>query len=1188
MAIKKENTVVLNLPLIGRCNNSDPPISIGTNFRNLKNLRYINNALKAISGMTKINNTALSNFHKTKNAFQFRKEQPSENHLLAHIYNSDEDASIILQNTTTIPNQGDFVSESLGSELVTNGTFTGSLSGWTAYDSVWSYGTNNAVCNGTTISYIYQTISCKKNKVFKLIYTVSNYISGTLTPAIQKTTVLQSGDIFYGTSRTANGSYVDYMISPDEGSVVLTFNNSTDSNFVLDDVSCKEVTTILWGDSYGAAEGRFAPAPNGQMVYCNGVDTCIWGGDETRIGGFINFDPDGSFFYDFTEQLRNTLDDSKNIAVLHSPSASAGIDSYTKLMLHCNGADNGTSFPDSSGNLHDATAVGNACTKTGNKKFGTASGYFDGTGDYLTVADHADFNLSGGTFTIDLQVYQTARTTGGAPIFFQKIDDNNYMGINILSDGRVYLEIRSAANVVVGLTSSQAVPLNTWTHVEVSRDNTTNTYYIFINGQLAGSETDTDKPADYTLSIEIGHASLYYTGYIDEYRISNGVCRHTSNFDPPTFEYSTSATGPCYFYIGTTRPAKGFKIYMKVANTSTSTMSGYYWDGNNYTSLSNFSDGTSTGGKSLAQTGSVIFDSTVATAKLKIINGVQLYWYKFSVNVVDTTTSIKYVTADMPFQTIKDIWDGNLRTIASFRFYRSAKKVYKDFSVCVATDNYESTNNATFAKLNGVLANDAQYFGFTEQICGLALNFAEQYTNETNNCSLSVYYWNGNSWTMVSGLEDGTKNEGITYGKNGFVTWTPLSSDVEYKKSIGSNDNLFYFYKVTFSKDSLQTADDSIRLYYVGGIPAQKNIRGYKFPMFDGERVWLCNNTDGDKNSAICSMANAPDVYNGEDSMKIFFGDESELMTATSLYVRLANDIFFTRLFFKKNEIWSLTGEIPEKFIKRRISDKYGCVAPLTLRIANAIIQDIPKIVAIWQGADGIYIFDQNSIICISEDIRSFFDKVASVKLNTSKISDSFGFYDSEKNEYHWLFATGSSTTLNNEWVYDMNRGKWFEIARGTGRQIQAACPVEDTNGNHYSYGFIDTGYIERLEYGNTFDGTALDFEFQFGDFPLIDNIMYKTKMTRVKLISVAKTLTSANISIFHYGDASSTVSQTAFTQTQQKSGYELILPVDKFNHHEYTFHSLKFTVSTDNETFGFEPVMVGILGEVLREDLEY
>ena len=50
-------------------------------------------------------------------------------------------------------------------------------------------------------------------------------------------------------------------------------------------------------------------------------------------------------------------------------------DEFTKLLLHCDGDNNGTVFIDEAGKI--VTPNGNACTKTTIKKFGTASGYFN-------------------------------------------------------------------------------------------------------------------------------------------------------------------------------------------------------------------------------------------------------------------------------------------------------------------------------------------------------------------------------------------------------------------------------------------------------------------------------------------------------------------------------------------------------------------------------------------------------------------------------------------------------------------------------------------------------------------------------------------------------------------------------------------------------------------------------------------
>jgi len=56
-------------------------------------------------------------------------------------------------------------------------------------------------------------------------------------------------------------------------------------------------------------------------------------------------------------------------------------DSYTKLLLHCNGVDASTTFTDENGKTVGVN--GDAQLDTAQKYFGLSSGYFDGNGDYL-------------------------------------------------------------------------------------------------------------------------------------------------------------------------------------------------------------------------------------------------------------------------------------------------------------------------------------------------------------------------------------------------------------------------------------------------------------------------------------------------------------------------------------------------------------------------------------------------------------------------------------------------------------------------------------------------------------------------------------------------------------------------------------------------------------------------------------
>ncbi|MGE3429317.1 MAG: phage tail protein, partial [Hyphomicrobiaceae bacterium] len=75
----------------------------------------------------------------------------------------------------------------------------------------------------------------------------------------------------------------------------------------------------------------------------------------------------------------------------------AGEDEYWNnviALLHMDGTNGSTTFTDQKG--HTFTATGNAQISTAQSKFGGASALFDGTGDLVSSADHADWALGAG------------------------------------------------------------------------------------------------------------------------------------------------------------------------------------------------------------------------------------------------------------------------------------------------------------------------------------------------------------------------------------------------------------------------------------------------------------------------------------------------------------------------------------------------------------------------------------------------------------------------------------------------------------------------------------------------------------------------------------------------------------------------------------------------------------------------
>lgn len=218
-------------------------------------------------------------------------------------------------------------------------------------------------------------------------------------------------------------------------------------------------------------------------------------------------------------------------------------DSYTKLMLHMNGADASTTFTDEIG--HTFTARGNAQLDTAQKKFGTASGLFDGTGDWIDTPDHADFTVDSGEFTIDFWIRLNAKDieqrlfgqmnnvgTASTISFFGYIFSTNLIRFYVYSGATAYSAI-----------STGTLTTNTWYHIAMVRDNTgTDTLRIFINGSADGTaNVDGVIVNNSTNKLSIGrhgeYAANYVNGWIDEFRLSVGIARWTANFTPPTEEY---------------------------------------------------------------------------------------------------------------------------------------------------------------------------------------------------------------------------------------------------------------------------------------------------------------------------------------------------------------------------------------------------------------------------------------------------------------------------------------------------------------------------------------------------------------------------------------------------------------------------------------------------------------------------
>jgi hypothetical protein len=177
------------------------------------------------------------------------------------------------------------------------------------------------------------------------------------------------------------------------------------------------------------------------------------------------------------------------------------------------------------------TANGNAKLSTAVKKFGTASLELDGTGDYAFVQASPDFAYGTDDFTIEMWVYRTVSGITQVLLDQRTAAPTNFAPVVFINTSNTLGYVNGAASVITG---ANTVPLNTWSHVALSRNGTSTR--LFLNGVQEGiTYTDANNYIQTPVTIGARFNNIQnFTGYIDDLRIIKGVGLYTANFTAPT------------------------------------------------------------------------------------------------------------------------------------------------------------------------------------------------------------------------------------------------------------------------------------------------------------------------------------------------------------------------------------------------------------------------------------------------------------------------------------------------------------------------------------------------------------------------------------------------------------------------------------------------------------------------------
>ena len=651
---------------------------------------------------------------------------------------------------------------------------------------------------------------------------------------------------------------------------------------------------------------------------------------------------------------------------------------------------------------------------------------------------------------------------------------------------------------------------------------------------------------------------------------------------------NTGSTTSATFYIGSTRRIEKFKLYIKTANTESSTMSVYDWYWNSPTDYGWSSqslvldDGTSDDGKSLGQTGTVelLFGPRQNYARFLYGGDILLYWYKVTVDSVADGTSVYFCTIGGDrFTYIDNIWSGELTAAAKVLYYDASADNWIDKTIELADDN-----QSTYMDIGSMPTSDAFYIGSHEKLRAVYLYLVDE-TGSTTASVISCESFNGESWNSTL-IYDGTqRTSGITLRRNGRIEWFPteeIISDTYREKTtrLGGHPSMYYY---KFSVSAALSA--GVKIYYIECVPAV-NATGefkeykapghFRFALNYKNRLLLCSDKNNE-NKILISALYAPDVFNGEDSQELFVGSGSALVGGATVFNRFESSMYEVALLCKENETWLLDYTGPEDYSLHQLSHTIGCIAPKTIKTCDVHFggaNEPKRNIIIWLSFAGPVMYDAGVIRSVS-GVEAYFDPQESGCINYDYADRAAAFFDSLRGEYNLLIPVND--TRPDVWlIYDIVRQKWFKKEPPD----YPTCGYAAYDGKFVAYDYLGfDGVIRRNEYGETYGGTAIDNEVCTRDFLPAESMWDKCRIRFLKLLCEAEASGTVELSCQLDGSASwTTLNSFGLSNT----GYRYVEHIQRLN---YLCSSIKFKIKLSTSTIvkGLKPIGLGFMYSIER-----
>jgi len=176
----------------------------------------------------------------------------------------------------------------LGSEQITNGSFD-TDSNWTK-EVGWNISNGSLNASATTNQAYQLNTGIVTNKTYKVTYTISNYVSGSVRIE------LGSFNVSVGAERSANGTYTEYIVAL--GNDAILFDGIISFTGSIDNVSVKEYITATntprLDYSTGAEAFLLEPQSTNLYSYSEDFSNAAWNKSAATVVITSNVAPDGT------------------------------------------------------------------------------------------------------------------------------------------------------------------------------------------------------------------------------------------------------------------------------------------------------------------------------------------------------------------------------------------------------------------------------------------------------------------------------------------------------------------------------------------------------------------------------------------------------------------------------------------------------------------------------------------------------------------------------------------------------------------------------------------------------------------------------------------------------------------------------------------------------------------------------